>query len=205
MVNMTYEVACLPQKKWGQKQIVDWKAIRNNDKIKYNNATIVVVNNEMITKVSKTGNTRKERRITIKLGTMLKEVGTESFKKGSFLKRMLKSKVEKVDYLNFILKRYEMKLLLPEPKDEFAIFNEMNTQEIHNYIYNEFNSLVDDDEIDYYEEDDIKKLAKNFRRIQQKYAKRFHSDLGGSEEIMTIVNNVSRNFNELINSLYEFL
>ena len=76
----------LPQKTWGSKIVIDWKAV---DVFKVNGTYIKVLSNEMVTKVSKSGNKRKERRLDVTFdGVDFINVGTESIKRGSFIKKL---------------------------------------------------------------------------------------------------------------------
>lgn len=85
---MEHMVSGLQMKKWGSKEVVDWKALQCFNVDGYD---VKVVSNEMATKVSKNGNERKERRLQVTIdGTHSIEVGTEAIKKGSFIKRLLK-------------------------------------------------------------------------------------------------------------------
>ena len=76
------------------RMVVDWKAINKGDKFKVDDAyEIEIVSNQMLEKIAKvSGNKRKERRLEIKLRGFKEiiEVGTESFKKLSFMKRLSK-------------------------------------------------------------------------------------------------------------------
>lgn len=71
------------------RQVVDWV---KNIQFTVDGYTINILKNEMVEKTAKkSGKTRKERRLTVTIdGTNSLEVGTESIKKGSFIKRLLK-------------------------------------------------------------------------------------------------------------------
>lgn len=74
------------------KVVIDWKSITEGFEIEVDEQTFIVVSNENVEKVSKTTDKPyKVRRIVISdvHGNEL-EVGTESFKKGSFVKRFNK-------------------------------------------------------------------------------------------------------------------
>lgn len=74
------------------KVVIDWKSITEGFEIEVDEQTFIVVSNENVDKVSKTTDKPyKVRRIVISdvHGNEL-EVGTESFKKGSFVKRFNK-------------------------------------------------------------------------------------------------------------------
>lgn len=72
--------------------VISWKEITEGFEVEVNEQTFTVVKNENVEKVSKTtGKAYKTRRLTIAdvNGNEL-EVGTDSFKKGSFIKRFNK-------------------------------------------------------------------------------------------------------------------
>ena len=71
------------------RQVVDWK---NIFQFTVDGHQIKVISNEMVVKVAKTsGKSRKERRLQVTIdGVNSIEIGTESAKKGSFIKRLLK-------------------------------------------------------------------------------------------------------------------
>lgn len=89
------------------RQVVDW---RNILQFTVDGHQIKVISNEMVVKVAKTsGKERKERRLTVTIdGTHSIEVGTESVKKGSFIKRLLK-----------------ITELSEQPKEEMTSFDKM--------------------------------------------------------------------------------
>ena len=70
------------------RSVVDWANISSFTVDGYE---VKVIKNENVVKVSKNGNERKERRLTLTIdGINSVEVGTESIKKGSFITRLLK-------------------------------------------------------------------------------------------------------------------
>ena len=83
----------LPMKKFGKKEVVDWKAISKGFEFMLNETRCEVVSNEMVSKVSRNGRVRKERRLTVRVvGTEVTiEVSSTSFKNMSFGKRLAKA------------------------------------------------------------------------------------------------------------------
>ena len=83
----------LPMKKFGNKEVVDWKAISKGFEFMLNETRCEVVSNEMVSKVSRNGRVRKERRLTVRVvGTEVTiEVSATSFKNMSFGKRLAKA------------------------------------------------------------------------------------------------------------------
>lgn len=82
----------LPKKVYSTgREVIDWKQIDRGFTIEVNGQKFIVVSNENVGKVSKSGNAYKTRRLTIAdvNGNEL-EVGADSFKKGSFIKRFNK-------------------------------------------------------------------------------------------------------------------
>ena len=83
----------LPMKKFGKKEVVDWKAISKGFEFMLNETKCEVVSNEMVSKVSRNGKARRERRLTVRVvGTEVTiEVSSTSFKNMSFGKRLAKA------------------------------------------------------------------------------------------------------------------
>lgn len=83
----------LPMKKFGKKEVVDWKAISKGFEFMLNETRCEVVSNEMVSKVSRNGKARRERRLTVRVvGTEVTiEVSSTSFKNMSFGKRLAKA------------------------------------------------------------------------------------------------------------------
>lgn len=70
------------------RQVVDWAKVSS---FTVDGHEVQVLKNEMVVKVTKNGNERKERRLTVTIdGFNSVEVGTESVKKGTFITRLLK-------------------------------------------------------------------------------------------------------------------
>lgn len=81
----------LPKKVYSTgKEVINWKEITEGFEIEVDGKTLIVVKNENVEKVSKsTGKAYKTRRLLITdIDRLVElEVGSESFKKGSFIKR----------------------------------------------------------------------------------------------------------------------
>ena len=87
----------LPMKKRGNSMVVNWNMV--NGTYNFGESIVEVIVNKMVEKIAKaTGNKRKERRLTVRLNGFEDEYecGTESFKKGSFLKPLIKKSVHKL-------------------------------------------------------------------------------------------------------------
>lgn len=70
------------------RKVVDWAKVSS---FTVDGHEVQVLKNEMVVKVTKNGNERKERRLTVTIdGFNSVEVGTESVKKGTFITRLLK-------------------------------------------------------------------------------------------------------------------
>ena len=81
----------LPMKQWGSKRVVNWSGV--NGSYQFGESIVEVITNKMVEKIAKvSGNKRKERRLEVRLNGFedVYECGTESFKKGSFLKNLVK-------------------------------------------------------------------------------------------------------------------
>lgn len=89
MVGMKHNVNGLQMKTYKTgRSVVDWANISS---FTVDGHEVQVIKNENVVKVSKNGNERKERRLTLTIdGINSVEVGTESVKKGSFITRLLK-------------------------------------------------------------------------------------------------------------------
>ena len=94
----------LPMKKWGKKEVTDWNRVSEGSIYIVDGEVVEVMKNEMVTKVSKTGKVRKERRITSRIVGHTEELesGSDSFKLGRFIKKLkqltykIKEKAKKV-------------------------------------------------------------------------------------------------------------
>ena len=83
----------LPTKTYSTgRTVINWKEIGRGFTVEHEGVTYVVKSNEMIEKTSKTGNTYKTRRLVITDVNELVEleIGADSFKKMSFIKRFKK-------------------------------------------------------------------------------------------------------------------
>lgn len=86
----------LPMKQWGSKMVVNWVMV--NGSYSFGESIVEVIANKMVEKIAKvSGNKRKERRLTVRLNGFEDEYecGTESFRKGSFLKNLIKKSIHK--------------------------------------------------------------------------------------------------------------
>ena len=80
----------LPMKKWGKKEVTDWNKVSEGSIYVVDTEVVEVVKNEIVTKVSKNGKARKERRITSRIVGHTEELesGSDSFKLGRFIKKL---------------------------------------------------------------------------------------------------------------------
>ena len=81
------------------RQVVDWQGVMVGFKLAIDTHIVNVLENKMVEKIAKaSGNKRKERRLTVQLEGFKEtyECGTESFKKGSFLKNLIKKSITKI-------------------------------------------------------------------------------------------------------------
>lgn len=96
----------LPMKKWGSKMVVDWKKINVGDEFIIDNSLTIVIDDNW----QEQRKTYKTRRLKVHLKCFDKiiEIGTESLKKLSFIKKLVKmSKIKKEEttyYLPMIYK-----------------------------------------------------------------------------------------------------
>lgn len=83
----------LPKRKYSTgREVVNWVEVKGEYTLD-NETTILIISNKLVEKISKkTGNKRKERRLEVSLKGFEEfvEVGTESLKKLSFIKRLIK-------------------------------------------------------------------------------------------------------------------
>ena len=87
----------LPMKQWGSKMVVNWSVV--NGSYQFGESIVEVITNKMVEKIAKvSGNKRKEGRLEVRLNGFedIYECGTESFKKGSFLKNLIKKSIHKI-------------------------------------------------------------------------------------------------------------
>ena len=104
----------LPMKKFGKKEVVDWKAISKGFEFMLNETRCEVVSNEMVSKVSRNGRVRKERRLTVRVvGTEVTiEISSTSFKNMSFGKRLAKAMGEAPKAKTIVFAWYTLSLVV---------------------------------------------------------------------------------------------
>lgn len=147
------KVEGLPMRKWGSKMVVDWKMV--NGSYVFGDHIVEVITNKMVERTAKvSGNKRKERRLEVRLNGFedVYECGTESFKKGSFLKNLVKKSTHKA-----------IKYLLPAKLEDISLVNFWGhfDQEYFDMIDNEFGEAF---------------TLKEIKAVYKKYAKRLHPD-----------------------------
>ena len=124
----------LPMKKWGSKMVVNWNMV--NGSYQFGESVVEVIANKMVEKIAKvSGNKRKERRLEVRLNGFedVYECGTESFKKGSFLKNLIKKSIHKAIETMAQPHNYLPVLWQPVIKN----FLGETTEESIEYMYNE--------------------------------------------------------------------
>ena len=147
----------LPTKQFKTGRVVtDWGVIGKGSKFQISSTQeIEVVSNKQVEKISKTGNKRKERRLEIKLIGFKEiiEVGTESFKKLSFMKRLLK--MAKTSDKNV--------------KYELVSFDTLRVTDLFNLL---------DEDLYYLMEGEMIKAEnlKEIKNVYKKWAKKLHPD-----------------------------
>lgn len=160
------------------KTVINWSMV--NGSYNFGENIVEVIANKMVEKIAKvSGNKRKERRLTIRLNGFEDEYecGTESFKKGSFLKNLIKKSVHKL--IESIVKP---SLLLPARVDDIRVIDLWGrTCGYGEFISKEFDKSI---------------TLKEIKNVYRKYSKIFHPDLN-------TVNSSSVAF-EFVKSLYEW-
>ena len=147
----------LPTKQFKTGRVVtDWGVIGKGSKFRISSTEeIEIVSNTQVEKISKTGNKRKERRLEIKLVGFKEmiEVGTESFKKLSFMKRL--SKMAKTSDKNV--------------KYELVSFDTLRVTDLFNLL---------DEDLYYLMEGEMIKAEnlKEIKNVYKKWAKKLHPD-----------------------------
>ena len=128
--------------------VVNWSAIGKGMTLQIDSLhEIEIVSNENVMKISKSGNTRKERRLALKLKGYIEglNVGTESFKKLSFVKRLLKIS-KTLEIKRFELSTYNS---LPEFLDLDKKFNfltyVLNFDNLFDFLSDEDYIITDED------------------------------------------------------------
>lgn len=155
----------LPMKTYSTgKMVVNWTMV--NGSYNFGERIVEVIANKIVEKIAKaSGNKRKERRLTVRLNGFEDEYecGTESFKKGSFLKNLIKKSVHKlIETMN------KPSSLLPM---------------VYNPIRKNFLGITDKESLEYMghclmvESDDDKAI----RRTYKQFAKLYHPDYLGRE------------------------
>ena len=136
----------LPKRKYSTgREVVNWVEVKGEYTLD-NETTILIISNKLVEKTSKkTGNKRKERRLEVALKGFEEfiEIGTESLKKLSFIKRLRKLSKTIVK----TVKTYALTIWKPIEKDflgrtieecEDNIFEEMSccetTKEVHKWF-----------------------------------------------------------------------
>lgn len=154
----------LPMKTYSTgKQVVNWTMV--NGSYSFGESVVEVIANKMVEKIAKvSGNKRKERRLEVRLSGFedVYECGTESFKKGSFLKNLIKKSIHKI--IETMVK----------PTNYLPM--------IYNPIRKNFIGETDDESINYIvktftECDTIKEV----RKIYKRFARMYHPDSLGRE------------------------
>ena len=154
----------LPMKTYSTgKQVVNWVMV--NGSYNFGESIVEVIANKMVEKIAKvSGNKRKERRLTVRLNGFEDEYecGTESFRKGSFLKNLIKKSIHRI--IENMSKPSSLLPIIYEPiqKDFLGIVIPESEERMF-------------DEIEYFES------IKDVRSWFKKYAKYFHPDFLGRE------------------------
>lgn len=151
----------LPMKQWGSKIVVNWNLV--NGSYSFGESVVEVISNKMVEKIAKaSGNKRKERRLTVRLNGFNDEYecGTESFKKGSFLKNLIKKSIHKV--IETMVKPHNYLPMIWKPIEKDFIGRTLPQSE--EYMLDELEMC-----------DNIKDVRKWYK----KYAKYYHPDFLG--------------------------
>ena len=161
------------------RKVVDWQGVIVGFKLTIDTYIIRVLENKMVEKTAKTsGKKRKERRLTLQLNGFEEtyECGTESFKKGSFLKNLIKKSITK--NVKTIAKPSSY---LPMKLEDVPLVNFIGdlTQQGLNMFYEEFKKAV---------------TFKEIKAVYRKYAKRLHPD----------TSRANQNSFEILVSAYEY-
>lgn len=160
--------------------VVDWQSVVVGFKLTIDTYIINVLNNEMVEKIAKTsGKKRKERRLTVQLNGFQEtyECGTESIKKGSFLKNLIKKSITKI--IETIGKPSNY---LPIATDKVRLVNFLGYLEQPQWsmINREFGEAF---------------TLKEIKNVYKKYAKHLHPDMN---------KNVVENEFKILKGLYEY-
>ena len=161
------------------RKVVDWQGVIVGFKLTIDTYIIRVLENKMVEKTAKTsGKKRKERRLTLQLNGFEEtyECGTESFKKGSFLKNLIKKSITKT--VKTIVKPSSY---LPMKLEDVPLVNFIGdlTQQGLDMFYEEFKKAI---------------TFKEIKDVYRKYAKRLHPD----------TSRANQNSFEILVSAYEY-
>ena len=161
------------------RKVVDWQGVIVGFKLTIDTYIIRVLENKMVEKTAKiSGKKRKERRLTLQLNGFEEtyECGTESFKKGSFLKNLIKKSITKI--VKTIAKPSSY---LPMKLEDVPLVNFIGdlTQQGLDMFYEEFKKAI---------------TFKEIKAVYRKYAKRLHPD----------TSRANRNSFEILVSAYEY-
>ena len=161
------------------RKVVDWQGVIVGFKLTIDTYIIHVLENKMVEKTAKTsGKKRKERRLTLQLSGFEEtyECGTESFKKGSFLKNLIKKSITKI--VKTIAKPSSY---LPMKLEDVPLVNFIGdlTQQGLDMFYEEFKKAI---------------TFKEIKDVYRKYAKRLHPD----------TSRANQNSFEILVSAYEY-
>lgn len=161
------------------RKVVDWQGVIVGFKLTIDTYIIRVLENKMVEKTAKTsGKKRKERRLTLQLNGFEEtyECGTESFKKGSFLKNLIKKSITKI--VKTIVKPSSY---LPMKLEDVPLVNFIGdlTQQGLDMFYEEFKKAI---------------TFKEIKDVYRKYAKRLHPD----------TSRANQNSFEILVSAYEY-
>lgn len=161
------------------RKVVDWQGVIVGFKLTIDTYIIHVLENKMVEKTAKiSGKKRKERRLTLQLNGFEEtyECGTESFKKGSFLKNLIKKSITKI--VKTIVKPSSY---LPMKLEDVPLVNFIGdlTQQGLDMFYEEFKKAI---------------TFKEIKAVYRKYAKRLHPD----------TSRANQNSFEILVSAYEY-
>ena len=161
------------------RKVVDWQGVIVGFKLTIDTYIIRVLENKMVEKTAKiSGKKRKERRLTLQLNGFEEtyECGTESFKKGSFLKNLIKKSITKI--VKTIVKPSSY---LPMKLEDVPLVNFIGdlTQQGLDMFYEEFKKAI---------------TFKEIKAVYRKYAKRLHPD----------TSRANQNSFEILVSAYEY-
>lgn len=161
------------------RKVVDWQGVIVGFKLTIDTYIIHVLENKMVEKTAKiSGKKRKERRLTLQLNGFEEtyECGTESFKKGSFLKNLIKKSITKT--VKTIAKPSSY---LPMKLEDVPLVNFIGdlTQQGLDMFYEEFKKAI---------------TFKEIKAVYRKYAKRLHPD----------TSRANQNSFEILVSAYEY-